>query len=67
MTRVSFEEVEALQSRLREINAIPFAEIEWTRDGKSVPVSAEVAERWRFIGMTNATFVELREEVQAET
>ncbi len=56
--QISFEEVEAIRSRLAEINSIPFSDIEWTRDGKPLSVTAKEADDWRFIGLSNACFVE---------
>ena len=60
--QVSFEEVEALHRRLEEINAMPFDEIQWTRNGEPMYVPPERAEAWRFIGLSNASFVEFCNE-----
>jgi hypothetical protein len=57
-TEITFEEVESLQRRMREINAIPFEEITWTRDGKPLAITPKEAEAWNFIGMNNTSFVE---------
>jgi len=56
--QVSFEEVEAMVRRFDEINSIPFTDIEWTRNGKPLVVTPGEADEWRFIGMSNTTFVE---------
>lgn len=56
--QISFEEVEALHHRLREINAIPFADIEWTRGGQPIAITSELALAWVFVGLSNASFVE---------
>ena len=59
MAKVSFEEIESLKARLREINAVPFAEIEWTTGGWTIAVPPAVADHWRFIGLNNSDFAEL--------
>lgn len=55
---VAFEELEAIWARIAEINAVPFADIEWTKDGVPLNVSPKMVDDWRFVGMSNATFPE---------
>lgn len=55
---VSLEEIEAMQARRAEINAVPLAEITWTRNGVPLPVSKERIEDWKFVGMSNIAFPE---------
>lgn len=58
MTIVLCEEVRALKKRLKEINDIPFDEIEWVdKDGQPAKVTDEQKREWQFIGLNNADFV----------
>ena len=58
MIRVNIEEVRALKKRLRAINNVQFKDIEWFEDGIRLEISPEVSENWRFVGMSNADFIE---------
>lgn len=67
MTIVNAEEVRTLKNRLREINAIPFTEIEWRENGERIDVQPGVADEFRFTGLVNTDFIDLdiyREQAQ---
>lgn len=59
MTIVTVEEVRTLKNRLREINAIPFTEIEWRENGAPIAVLPGVADEFRFTGLSNTDFIDL--------
>jgi len=60
MTRVDVRMIEGALSILSNFNRIPFEELELTLDGKILEISEAVRENWKFIGMCNSTFVELK-------
>lgn len=57
--QVSFEEVAELIDRLAEINALDFKDIEWTMKGVPVILDPQVAEDFKFTGLSNTYFFEL--------
>lgn len=59
-TRVSVEKVEAAREYLRTVNKIPLEDIVWTRQGRDIEVADEMIKDWKFVGLSNADFVELR-------
>lgn len=67
MTIVTAEEVRTLKNRLREINGIPFTEIEWRENGAPIAVLPGVADEFKFTGLSNTDFIDLdiyREQAQ---
>ena len=58
MVKITIEEVEALQKRRREINHTPIEEIEWTENGKAIPVTPEQLDDFKFTGLCNIDFVD---------
>ena len=54
--RVAIEELEQIQSRLAEINAMPLEQIEWVKNGEVLSFSDEDIQHWKFIGLTNMHF-----------
>lgn len=57
--RVDFEHVMLAQAVLEQVNRQPFEDIEWYQNGKPVKVLPKVADDWRFVGMSNSSFVEI--------
>lgn len=57
MIDVDIEEVRKLKARLREINSVPFEDIQWMHNGKPLVVQQTVADGWRLYGFNNADFV----------
>ncbi len=51
--RVDLEEVERLEARRKEINDIPFEELEVFHKGKKVEYSEEIIEEWKYMGMSH--------------
>jgi hypothetical protein len=56
--KVDIEEVRRLTARIKEINQIPFYDIEWVDGDKTLQIPAEVREDWKFCGLSNVTFLE---------
>ena len=56
---IAIEEVEALLSRIRTINALPLQNIVWVRDGLPIPVTKDDLDDWKFTGLSNVTFAEM--------
>jgi hypothetical protein len=57
--RIDIEEIEALQKRRREINALDLKDIEFFRNGEKVEVSYSAIREWDFVGLSNIDFVEM--------
>lgn len=57
MIPIAIEEVKQLQARLKEINDIPFDQIEWTEHGKSITSDSEVKTFFKFTGLSNCSFI----------
>jgi hypothetical protein len=57
MTQVDCEEIRRLKARLREINALPFEEIEWMEGDKPAKFNPQAQLNWAFIGLNNADVV----------
>lgn len=55
---VNIEVVKKIIDDLREINKIPFDEIEWHENGKPLDIPKEVLEEWKFTGLSNYSFVD---------
>lgn len=58
--RVLVAEVISIMERLEEINNTPLSDIEWIYAGKVLPISEDVIEEWRFMGLSNKDFVNFR-------
>ncbi len=69
--RVSVDEVRRLRARLAEFDAMPFDEIVWTDDyDKPIELTQEqltTKADWRFIGLSNSSFVEFVIDGTVET
>lgn len=63
---VDLEELERVQEYLRQINAVSLSEIRWQRNGVNVNPTPEDLEEWKFIGLSNTAFAELRLNGPAE-
>lgn len=60
MVNIEIEEVQRIFARLQEIDAIPFSEVNWLKDGKPLVLSPDLLEDFKHTGLTNCAFVELR-------
>ena len=56
---VDVEELEKINSRLEEINKVPFQNIRWKRDGKDLVLNHDVVDEWKYIGLSNSSFVSM--------
>lgn len=56
--KVDVSGIKAAQQEIRRINEIPFEDIIWMDGDREIPVSDAVKENWRFIGMSNCSFIE---------
>lgn len=56
--RVDIEHLEWIFSVLKEIDKIPFEDIDWYQEDKPLIVSEQVVKDWKFIGLNNTDFVE---------
>lgn len=57
-TRIDIEEIERLQARRREINALELEEIDFYKDGVLVEAVPGAIAEWRFTGLGNVCYVE---------
>ena len=57
MKEVAIEKVMQLIKELAEINEIPFSEIVWTFAGFPLKIDKEIAEEFRFTGLSNKDFI----------
>lgn len=55
--KVDIDKVNLLLDQIAEINRIPFSEIEWQQQGRTLDISEEILERWKYIGLNNTEFV----------
>lgn len=60
MVNIEIEEVQRIFARLQEIDAIPFSEVNWLKDGKPLVLSPDLLEDFNYTGMPNTAFVDLR-------
>lgn len=58
--RINLEEVDALINRLREINNVPLNELEIYENGERVTIAPKALEDFRFTGLSNRDFLEVR-------
>lgn len=57
---VNYDEVIRLLDFKRKVNTVDLEEIEWIRDdGSKIPISKELIDKWKLVGMTNFCFAEL--------
>lgn len=58
--QVNYDEVIRVLDYLDIVNGYKLKEIEWVRDdGTKIEVNPKVLEHWRFVGMSNHSFVEM--------
>ncbi len=57
--KVDINYVKHLLSEIDRINEIPFNEVEWFEGDRKLDIPQKVKDRWRFVGMTNCSFVEV--------
>jgi hypothetical protein len=57
--QVNYDEVQRFLAFKSKVNGVDLADIEWVRDnGEKITVDRRLTEAWRFMGMTNISFVE---------
>ncbi|MDE1971269.1 MAG: hypothetical protein KGI50_06885 [Patescibacteria group bacterium] len=56
---VDIQHVKSLQEELARINSIPLEELELYDGDTRIIVSPEILDDWKFIGLSNITFIEL--------
>lgn len=64
--RYDIEKLNAARDVIRAFNSLDLAAVELYENGKPISVSPELRDEWRFIGLTNACFVECRFWEQGE-
>jgi hypothetical protein len=55
--RVDIEHVEQLQNQLKQINDVPFFEIEWYKNGQLQQFDEDSKIEWVFTGLNNTSFI----------
>jgi hypothetical protein len=55
--RINVEDVREVAEKVRQINSVPFFEIEWFENGEPVIVPPDRLEDWDFIGLSNMDFI----------
>lgn len=56
--KVDINEVMRIQSRRREINSVPLADIEWTDGDKPVQIDPAIIQEFAFTGLSNVDFID---------
>lgn len=58
MIQIDLDEIDKLAARLKEINSLPFMEIEWTRDGTPVQEAndEETKATFKFCGLNTFSY-----------
>jgi len=54
---VNINRVLDILSELKEINDTKLDDIEWIKDGKVIPVTQEMIDEYKFIGLNNVGFI----------
>lgn len=54
---VNIEDVMVHVEALRELDTIPFENLNFFKNGKSIDVTADVKDAWRFVGLSNTSFI----------
>lgn len=57
---IAVEDVDALQEHRRRINQIPLEQITWTLGGRTINVTPKQIEDFKFTGLSNIDFVDMR-------
>lgn len=57
--QIPIERIRQLIAELKEFDAEDLSKVELTENGKVIPISPEILEEWRFIGLSNYSFIEL--------
>lgn len=55
--RIDLEEIEALDKRISEINAVALDTIDFYRNGVKLDIAPDLYKSWSFIGMCNFDFI----------
>ncbi len=55
--RVDVLEVLSLKTKIREINSVPFDEVEWTLKGNPFPVSQHDLDEFKLTGLSNFNYI----------
>jgi hypothetical protein len=58
--RIDVETVQEIHRQLEEINSHKMNDIEWFENGVKLNITPEILEDWRFVGMSNESFVALK-------
>ncbi len=58
MKTFAIERIRELLEELKEFDSHDLKDIILTENGKTIPMSAETLDSWRFIGLSNQSFVE---------
>jgi len=56
--RIKVERIRELLQELEEFDKLSLKDVELTENDEVIPISAEILEEWKFIGLTNTFFVE---------
>ena len=57
--KVDLEKLSAALLYIREVNLIPFKDVEWLSHGTPVQIADIVKEEFSFVGLSNATFADI--------
>ena len=57
--KYQLERIKALLAELHEFNSHDLKDLELTENGEQIMIPDEVLEEWRFIGLSNQSFVEM--------
>lgn len=55
--KVSVEEIIEMEIKISAINNTPLEDIEWTYNNKTLSISKDTIDEWRFMGLSNKDFV----------
>ena len=56
--KVNVEYIEELLRQLREVDSVPFDEIEWYKNGELLVIDKKILDDWKFTGLNNRNFPE---------
>ena len=55
--KVNINRVLDILSELKEINETKLNDIEWVKDGEVIPITQEMIDKYKFIGLNNVCFI----------
>ncbi len=56
MIKIDLDELQAAKALIDLANSVPLADVEWQRDGVTIPMPQIEFEAWKYAGLSNVYF-----------